>query len=113
MLTMRYEVHPNHQPASCYVADLQMDDDIKLEWLAQELGDEANLTDFAKKFKELFGEKLKRKTQKPRCLELYRRYAKIETSKDLKQGPYAPRAEEHNRLAQKMLYSMQAQVPPE
>ena len=48
---MRYEVHPNHQPASCYVADLQMDDDIKLEWLAQELGDEANLTDFAKKFK--------------------------------------------------------------
>eukprot|EP00975_Prorocentrum_lima_P005112 1111925-Prorocentrum_lima.AAC.1 len=63
-----------------------MDDDIKLEWLAQELGDEENLTDFAKKFKELFGEKLKRKTQKPRCLELYRRYAKIETSKDLKQG---------------------------
>ena len=110
---MRYEVHPNHQPASCYVADLQMDDDIKLEWLAQELGDEANLTDFAKKFKELFGEKLKRKMQKPRCLELYRRYAKIETSKDLKQGPYAPRAEEHNRLAQKMRYSMQAQVPPE
>ena len=66
---MLYEVHPNHQPASCYVADLQMDDDIKLEWLAQELGDEANLTDFAKKFKELFGEKLKRKMQKPRCLE--------------------------------------------
>ena len=42
---MRYEVHPHHQPASCYVADLQMDDDIKLEWLVQELGDEGNLTD--------------------------------------------------------------------
>ena len=89
-----------------------MDDDIKLEWLAQELGDEANLTDFAKKFKELFGEKLKRKMQKPRCLELYRQYAKIEKNEDLKQGPYAPDVEEHNRLAQKMLYSMQAQVPP-
>ena len=45
------EVHPAHRPATCYVADLQMDDDIKLEWLAQELGDEANLTDFAKKLK--------------------------------------------------------------
>ena len=64
-------------------------------------------------FKELFGEELKGKTHMSRCLELYRRYAKIETSKDRKHGPYAPEAEEHNRLAQKMLYSMQAQVPPE
>ena len=76
------------------------------------LGDEANLTDFAKKFKELFGEKLKRKTQKPRCLELYRQYARIETSEDLKQGPYAHEEEEHKKLAQKLLYSMQAQAPP-
>ena len=58
------EVHPAHRPATCYVADLQMDDDIKLEWLAQELGDVASLADFAKKFIELFGEKLKAKTQK-------------------------------------------------
>ena len=113
LLHTLFEMHPSHRPATCYVADLQMEDDIKLEWLAQELGDEASLPDFAKKFKELFGEKLKGKTQKSRCLELYRRYAKIETSKDLKQGPYAPEVEEHNRLAQKMLYSMQAQVPPE
>ena len=101
LLHTLFEVHPDHRPATCYVADLQMDDDIKLEWLAQELGDEANLTDFAKKFKELFSEKLKRKTQKPRCLELHRLYAKIEDSKDLKQGPYAPEVEEHHRLAQK------------
>ena len=69
MLHTLFEVHPSHRPATCYVADLQMEDDIKLEWLAQELGDEASLPDFAKKFKELFGEKLKGKTQKSRCLE--------------------------------------------
>lgn len=67
----------------------------------------------SKKFKELFAEKLKGKTQKSRCPALYRRYAKIETSKDLKQGPYAPDVDEHNRLAPKMLYSMQAQALPE
>ena len=33
--------------------------------------------------------------------------------KNIAWGPYAPDVKEHNRLAQKMLYSMQAQVPPE
>ena len=90
-----------------------MKKEVQLEFISFELGEEAGLVTFARKFRELFAERIGVDSQKDACLKLYRKYAKIETSKNLKQGPYAPEVEEHNRLAQKMLYSMQAHVPPE
>ena len=106
--------HPNHRPATCYITDLQkIWKSEKLEWMVFELGEHAPLVTFAQKFRELFGEKIGEDSQKDACLKLYRKYAKIATSDDLKQGPYASEEEAHKKLAQKMLYSKQAQVPPE
>ena len=53
----RYEVHPNHHPAECYMSNGQMEDTVKLEWLVHELGGDAGLAAFARKHQELFGEK--------------------------------------------------------
>ena len=108
------EAHPQHRPATCYITNpSRMKKEAQLEFISFELGEEAGLVTFARKFRELFAERIGVDSQKDACLKLYRKYAKIETSKNLKQGPYAPEVEEHNRLAQKMLYSMQAHVPPE
>ena len=108
LLETRYEVHPNHHPAECYVANGQMEDTVKLEWLVHELGDEAGLGVFARKYHELFGEKIGVDSQKAKCLKLYRQYASIAKREDLERGPYPTVAE-----ARKKLYSMECQVPPD
>ena len=74
----------------------------KLEWIVSELGEGAGLLDFARKYRELFGEK----TQKANCLDLYRQYANI--AKTEERGPYPTLAD-----ARKLSYSMECQVPPE
>ena len=68
-----------------------MKKEVQLEFISFELGEEAGLVTFARKFRELFAERIGVDSQKDACLKLYRKYAKIETSKNLKQGPYAPR----------------------
>ena len=103
MLDTWCEAHPQHRPATYYITDLQKTRAVeKLEWITHELGEDAEFIPFARKFRELFGEK----TPRSKCLDLYRKYAKIETRKE--QGPYPTVAE-----AQKKLYSMECQVPPE
>ena len=74
----------------------------KLEWIVSELGEGADLLDFARKYRELFGEK----TQKANCLDLYRQYANIAKTEEC--GPYPTLAD-----ARKLSYSMECQVPPE
>ena len=102
------EAHPNHRPATCHVAGVQyMKDSVKLEWLGFELGEGASLVDFARKFRELFGEKINADSQKTTCLKLYRQYANIVERKDLERDAYPTVAE-----ARKKLYSMECQVPP-
>lgn len=109
-----YEAHPQNRPATCYIANLsRMRREVQLEWITLELGEGAGLVAFARKFRELAGERLGGNSQKDFCLKLYRQYAKIATRNDLKQGPYASEKEAHKKLAQKMLYSMRAQMPPE
>ena len=80
-----------------------MKESVKLEWLGLELGEGASLVDFARKFRELFGERI---GEKAACLKLYRQYANI-AERSLR-GPYSTVAE-----AQKKLYSMECQIPPE
>ena len=103
------EAHPSHRPATCYVTNLQrMEDSVKLEWLTLELGGEAELVAFARKFREFFGEKIGADSQKAACLTLYRKYANIAKREDLGRHQYETVAE-----AQEKLYSMECQVPPE
>ena len=103
------EAHPGHRPATCYVTDPQrMEDSVKLEWLTFELGGEAELVEFARKFRELFGEKIGADSQKAACLTLYRKYANITKREDLGRHQYESIAE-----AREKLYSMECQVPPE
>eukprot|EP00973_Karenia_brevis_P090912 12404968-Karenia_brevis.AAC.1 len=85
-----------------------MKDSVKLEWLGFELGEGASLVDFARKFRELFGEKISADSQRTACLKLYRQYANIVERKDLERGAYPTVAE-----ARKKLYSMECQVPPD
>ena len=85
----------------------QMEDTVKLEWLVHELGGDAGLAAFARKYHELFGEKIGLDSQKAKCLKLYRQYANIVERKDLKRGAFPTVAE-----ARKKLYSMECQVPP-
>ena len=68
--------HPT-RPLPFYVLDWQkVPADEKLLWLRQELGDEADLCDFAQKFLELFAESCRDKTaQKLTILALYSRYS--------------------------------------
>ena len=43
--------HPNHLPATCYITDLQkMAKSVQLELLTFELGKDADLVSFARKF---------------------------------------------------------------
>ena len=101
------EAHPHHRPATCYVVDLQrMKDAVKLEWLVLELGEEADIVVFARKFRELFGGKIGADSQKAVCLKLYRKYVNI-AKRDFERGQYATIDE-----ARKKLYSMECQVPP-
>ena len=104
----RYEVHPSHQPAKFYVTHGQMEDTVKLEWLAHQLGDDADLLVFARMYHKLFGEQGGVAAQKGKCLKLYRQYANIAKRSDLGRGPYSTVAE-----ARKKLYSMECQVPPD
>lgn len=90
-----------------------MDTATQLEWLLFELGPDAPLDEFAKKFVELFSERVGKASQKDTCLRLYRQYAGIETRTDLQQGPYDRDAEVSLKMAQKKVYSMTCQVPPE
>ena len=68
--------HPT-RPLPFYVLDWQrVPVDEKLLWLRQELGEDADLCDFAQKFLELFGESCRDKVaQKAAILQLYSRYA--------------------------------------
>jgi len=68
--------HPT-RPLDFFVLDWQrVPVDEKLLWLRQELGDEADLCDFAQKFLELFAESCRDKTaQKLAILALYSRYS--------------------------------------
>ena len=53
-----------------------MRQDQKLVWIRQDLGDEATLEDFARKFLEIFGNKVvSAPQQKKTVLELYSKYA--------------------------------------
>ena len=64
-------------PLPCFVIDeLHMRQDQKLVWIRQDLGDEATLEDFARKFLEIFGDKVVSvPQQKKTVLELYSKYA--------------------------------------
>ena len=64
--------HPT-RPFPFYVIDLKrMKDEDYLEWLKEEIGNDASLTDFAKTFLHLFSDKVKdTATQKKRVLSLY------------------------------------------
>ena len=96
------DAHPQHRPATCYITDQQKTKTSdKLEWLEFELGKDAGLIPFARKFRELFGTQ----SQKAKCLDLYRQYANI--AKREERGPYRTVAD-----AQKSLYSKECQVPP-
>ena len=95
-------VHPHHRPATCYIIDQQKTKTSdKLEWLQFELGKDAGLIPFARKFRELFGTQ----SQKAKCLDLYRQYANITKRKE--SAPYGTLA-----AARKLLYSKECQVPP-
>ena len=74
-----------------------------MEWLTWELGADAGLVDFAKRFRELFGESIGVKSQKSACLELYREYAKVDQMEE--RGPYETLA-----LARKKLVKTQRGV---
>ena len=76
----------------------------KLEWLVMELGHEANLVDFAGKYRELF-DNTRTTNQKVGCLDLFRKYANI--AKTDNKGDYADL-----RTAQKLAYSKESQIPP-
>ena len=77
-----------------------MKDSVKLEWLGLELRKGACLVDFARKFREIFGEKTGADSQKAACLKLYREYAKIADKQGL--------TEEQ----QKTFYTMTCKIPP-
>ena len=72
---VQWAQHPT-RPLPLYVMDWQkVPVDEKLLWLRQELGEEADLCDFAQKFLELFGESCRDKAaQKTAILQLYSRY---------------------------------------
>ena len=74
-----------------------MKDSVKLEWLGFELGEGASLVEFARKFRELFGEKISADSQRTACLKLYRQYANIVERKDLERGAYPTVAEARNK----------------
>ena len=78
--------------------------DTKLEWLTMELGYEADIVEFSRKYLELF-ENTRTTEQKAACLQLYRKYANIAETTD--KGEY-----EDLRTAQKLLYSKESQIPP-
>ena len=60
-----------------YVIDhAKWPDEEKLAWIRQEIGDNADLSDFVEKWLNLFGEKLRgAMSQKAACLKLYGQYA--------------------------------------
>ena len=70
-----WKQHPT-EPAPFYVVQhLQLTDDVKLEWLRHEVGDNAPLFEFALHFKLLFSDFIHSKTtQLMTCLKLYREY---------------------------------------
>ena len=80
---VHWQRHPT-RPAPFYVIDNRnIAADEKLVWLKQELGQGADLEDFAKKFLELFAEKIRASAaQKKACLELYSKYAGAAYSKE-------------------------------
>ena len=71
-----WQQHPT-RPLPFYVIDQQkMPEADKLAWMRQELQEGASLPEFAMKFVELFGEKLRGQVpQKSACLKLYAAYA--------------------------------------
>ena len=68
-----WKQHPT-EPAPFYVVQhLQLTDDVKLEWLRHEVGDNAPLFEFALHFKLLFSDVVHGKTTQFRtCRKLYR-----------------------------------------
>jgi len=72
------------RPLPFYVFDQQkMSDDEKLEWLLQELGHHADLQEFAAKFIDLFGDKIKTESQqKSIALKLFSKYSGCEWKKE-------------------------------
>jgi len=66
--------HPT-RPLEFYVTDKNMQEDDKLEWMKQELGNDADLPTFAAKFLELFSEKVHGDMpQKLACMKLFNAY---------------------------------------
>ena len=72
-----YWQHPNHRGGAFQVIDPpKPSDGEKLAWLRQELGGNADLLDFARKYLELFRSKVSMEAvQKASVLRLYRQYA--------------------------------------
>ena len=91
------------QPEPFYVDVANLRNAEKKALLLHELGDDAPLADFARKFVDIFGLPTgpdQQKTQKSTCLQLYREYAKIADNTSLS---------EQDR---KTLYSKTCMIPP-
>ena len=71
-----YWQHPE-RPLPFYVMDqVKWKDEEKLLWLKQELGEDADIVEFAQAFRSLFGEKLQGDVpQKKKVLDLYRSFS--------------------------------------
>ena len=74
--TCKWQQHPT-RPLPFSVQDhVKWPDEEKLAWIRQELGEGAELEDFAKKWRELFGDKIRGEVpQKAACIKLYGMYA--------------------------------------
>jgi len=72
----QWRQHPE-RPLPFFVTDqLKISDDEKVLWIRQEIGNDAELTAFAVKFLDLFGDKLRMQTtQKASCLKVFEMYS--------------------------------------
>ena len=72
----KFVQHPRN-PLPFFVLDsTKIHDDEKVEWIRQEIGDHADLVDFARYFRVLFDESIKNEYhQKTKCYELFCRYS--------------------------------------
>ena len=70
-----WSLHPTRPLAFSVIDQRNVPEDEKLAWMRQELGDNAELPDFAEKFVDLFGHKVHGTVpQKRACLRLYGLY---------------------------------------
>ncbi len=91
--TCAWQQHPT-RPLPFYVIDqVKVPEAEKLAWMRQELSKDVELCDFAEKFTELFGDKLKGGVpQRASCLKLFRQYAPEDSTRDWKtNGDHQPK----------------------